>query len=171
MTRRKENILILICTLALALLLTLWRASILTMQEDTGPLPEGQRSMKPVDLYVGPDVKSSIDRLVTAFELAHGVEIKQSHLSNADTANISSPELSSSGLFLLTDAQKSLLNKIQSTWVETMIPIHEATPIEQEQQLILIHFSEDQADPNVIEVVNYLSATNQAYYLYSGKIE
>ena len=171
MTRRKENILILICTLVLALLLTLWRTSILTMQEDTGPLPEGQRSMKAVNLYVGPDVKSSIDRLVTAFELAHGVQIKQLSLSNIDTTNIPTPALSSSGLILLTDAQKPLLNEMQTKWVETRIPIDEATPIEQGQQLILIHFPEDQADPNVTEVVNYLSATNQAHYLYSGKIE
>lgn len=171
MTRRKENILILIGTLTLVLLLTLWRTSKLTMQEDTGPLPEGQRSMKPVDLYVGPDVKHSIDRLVTAFELAHGVQIKKTSLSTPLDPKISLPELNSSVLFLMRIGQKPLLNQIESSWTETVVPTNLATAVEQEEQLVLIHFPENQADPNVIEVVKYLSATNQAYYLYSGKIE
>jgi hypothetical protein len=171
MTRRKENILILICTLVLVSLLTLWRASKLTMQEDTGPLPAGQRSMKPVELYVGPGVQSSIDRLVTAFELAHGVQIKQSNLSTTDQTNLLLPEFNSSVVLLLTVEKKSLLKQMDATWTETSIPIDQATPVEQNEELILIHFPEDQADPNVTEVVSYLSATNQAHYLYSGKIE
>lgn len=171
MTRRKENILILICTLIMVGLLTLWRASKLTMQEDTGPLPAGQRSMKAVELYLGPGVKSSIDRLVTAFELAHGVQIKQSKLSLTDTVKFHLPELNSSVLFLLSNEQMPLLKEMNTDWVKTMIPTDQTTPVEEGKELILLHFSEEQADPNVTEVVNYLSATNQAYYLYSGQVD
>ncbi len=66
---------------------------------------------------------------------------------------------------------KPLLNQIESSWTETVVPTNLTTAVEQEEHLVLIHFPENQADPNVIEVVKYLSATNQAYYLYSGKIE
>jgi hypothetical protein len=127
--------------------------------------------MKPVDLYVGPDVKHSIDRLVTAFELAHGVRIKKTSLSTPLDPKIPLSELNSSVLFLMSIGQKPLLKQTESSWTETVVPTNLTTAVEQKEQLVLIHFPENQADPNVIEVVKYLSATNQAYYLYSGKIE
>ncbi len=171
MTRRKENILILTCTLVLVILLTVWRASKLTMQEDTGPLPKGQRSMKPVELYIGADINPTLSDLITAFELAHGVKVKQLNLSESESGNLNALELNSSGLLLMKELQTSKLRSINSSWTETSIPMDQTASSPTAEQLIMFHFPSETADPNVIEVVKYLSGTNQAHYLYSDSPE
>ena len=171
MTRRKENVLILICTLVLVLLLTLCRGSKLTMQEDTGPLPEGQRSMKPVELYVGSNVSGSLRNMITAFELAHGVQIQQIAISAENNGNTELPELNSSRLILLSELRKSKLSHIEPSWSETPIIPAGSISIEAAKHLTLLHYPLEKADPNVMEVVNYLSGTNQARFLYSDKPE
>jgi len=151
----------------MVLFLTLWRASKLTMQEDTGPLPAGQRSMKPVELYIDSTVTNSLGKLITAFELAHGVQVRQITFPITTPSSQDTLELNSSRLFLLKESRKLLLDHLKKTSVETAITPLDKASIEPHQQWVLIHYPLENADPNVMEVVNYLSGTNQAQFLYS----
>ena len=81
------------------------------------------------------------------------------------------PELNSSRLLLLSEMHKPSLDTLQANWIETPITPNAPTSIELDKHLVLVHYPLENADPNVMEVVNYLSGTNQAHFLYSDKPE
>lgn len=166
MTRRKENILIAVCTLVALSLLTWWRASVLTMQEDTGPLPEGQRSLKPVEMHVESGIGETFKKLMTAYELAHGIQIKRIPIETISVPKVALPALNASRIILLSESQRVLWEKLPEPWEETpILPDEELLP-DGKVRLFLIHFPESKADPNVMEVVQYLTSESQVDLLY-----
>jgi len=169
MTSRKENVLILLCTLVLLGLLTWWRVSVLTLQEDTGPLPKGQRSLKAVSLHIESSVDDTWKELITAFELAHGIRIYQHEIKTSSTATVDLPELDSSTILLMQAQREPLWSQLRKPWQATPLSHEEITIPENAEPLTLIHYPETEADPNVTEVVQYLSGVPQLKVLYHIK--
>ena len=169
MTRRKENILIAVSTVVALSLLTWWRASVLTMQKDTGPLPEGQRSLKPVEMYVESGMGDMFKELMTAYELAHGIQVKRIHLQTSSVQEVKLPDLNASRILLLSESQRGLWEQLPKPWEESpVLPDEELLP-EGKVRLFLIHFPESKSDPNVMEVVQYLTSVSQVDLLYGRK--
>ena len=69
-------------------------------QEDTGPLPAGQRSLKPVDLHASKQLMPALEPMVIAFELARGVQVRRSIL-DLDNPKGGLPDLNASSLCLV----------------------------------------------------------------------
>lgn len=169
MTRRKENILILVSTVVALSLLTWWRASVLTMQKDTGPLPEGQWSLKPVEMYVESGIDDMLKELMTAYELAHGIQVKRIRLHTSPAQDVKWPDLNASRILLLSESQRGLWEKLPKPWEESpILPDEELLP-EGKVRLFLIHFPESKSDPNVTEVIQYLTSEPQVDLLYGRK--
>lgn len=171
MTRRKENILIAISTVVALSLLTWWRASVLTMQKDTGPLPEGQRSLKPVEMYVESGIGEMFENLMTAYELAHGIQVKRIPVQTNSGPLVDLPDLNASRIFLLSESHRASWNPLPEPWDETpILPDEELLP-EGKIRLFLIHYPASSADPNVMEVVQYLTSESQVSLLYDTESE
>ncbi|GEM_PF-664574 len=169
MTRRKENILIAVSTVVALSLLTWWRASVLTMQKDTGPLPEGQRSLKPVEMYVESGMGDMFKELMTAYELAHGIQVKRIPLQTSSVQEVKLPDLNASRILLLSESQRGLWEQLPNPWEESpVLPDEELLP-EGKVRLFLIHFPESKSDPNVTEVIQYLTSESQVDLLYGNK--
>ena len=169
MTRRKENILILVSTVVALSLLTWWRASVLTMQKDTGPLPEGQRSLKAVEMYVDSGIGDMFKELMTAYELAHGTQVKRIPLQKDSVPEVKLPELNASRIIMLSESQRGLWEKLPKPWEEhPILPDEELVP-EGKMRWFLVHLPESEADPNVMEVVQYLTSESQVDLLYGRK--
>lgn len=167
MTRRKENTLIGIATLLVLALLTWWRFDMLTMRKDTGPLPEGQRSFKRVELYVGSTHVGPLNKLIKAFELAHGVQVLQIPIEMRAASSIAWPSLNSSCILLLSEELRSLwLPTPAQAWQETPMATTDEQDAPEKHPLTLIHFPESDADPNVMEVVRYLTGKSQVDLIY-----
>jgi hypothetical protein len=169
MTRRKENILILVSTVVALSLLTWWRASVLTMQKDTGPLPEGQRSLKAVEMYVESGIGEMFKELMTAYELAHGIQVKRIPLQTGSVPEVTLPDLNASRIILLSESQRGLWVQLPKPWEEhPILPDEELLP-EGKVRWFLVHFPESKADPNVMEVIEYLTGETQVDLLYGRK--
>lgn len=169
MTRRKENILILVSTVVALSLLTWWRASVLTMQKDTGPLPEGQRSLKAVEMYVESGIGEMFKELMTAYELAHGIQVKRITLQTGSVPEVTLPDLNASRIILLSESQRGLWEQLPKPWEEhPILPDEELLP-EGKVRWFLVHFPESKADPNVMEVIQYLTGETQVDLLYGRK--
>lgn len=169
MTRRKENILIAVSTVVALSLLTWWRASVLTMQNDTGPLPEGQRSLKAVEMFVESGIGEMFEELMFAYELAHGIQIKRIPLQTSSVPEVKLPDLNASRIILLSESKRGLWEQCPKPWEEKpILPDEELLP-EGKVRWFLIHLPESKADPNVMEVIQYLTGKSQVDLLYGMK--
>ena len=156
MTPRKENALIWGGTLLLIGVLTFWRMSVLTMQEDTGPLPAGQRSLKPVDLHASKQLMPALEPMVTAFELARAVQVKRSIL-DLDNPNGGLPDLNASSLWLVSEHEVDMVR--QFGLESTLLGQDSVTPAK--HRYYLLHVPLDQADSNVPDLAAYLTQPEQ----------
>jgi len=142
---------------------------VLTMQKDTGPLPEGQRSLKPVEMYVESGMGDMFKELMTAYELAHGIQVKRIPLQTSSVQEVKLPDLNASRILLLSESQRGLWEQLPNPWEESpVLPDEELLP-EGKVRLFLIHFPESKSDPNVTEVIQYLTSESQVDLLYGNK--
>jgi len=158
MTPRKENALIWGGTLLLIGVLTLWRMSVLTMQEDTGPLPAGQRSLKPVDLYASKQLMPALEPLVIAFELARGVQVKRSVLDfDNPKGGLPDPNASS---FWLVGEHEVVGEMVRRFGLESTL-LGQDSVTSAKPRYYLLHVPLDQADSNVTDLAAYLTQPEQ----------
>jgi hypothetical protein len=158
MTGRKENLLIWGGTLGLIAALTLWRMSVLTMQEDTGPLPAGQRSLKPVDLHAVESLMPTLEPMVIAFELARGVQVRRHTVPAGDGTSELSLPLPASTLWILPQEVK-MSGSAQEPPVIHPLMAEGANAADPSFQLM--HAAADLAESNVIDLAQYLTQPDQ----------
>lgn len=158
MTPRKENALIWGGTLLLIGVLTLWRMSVLTMQEDTGPLPAGQRSLKPVDLHASKQLMPALEPMVIAFELARGVQVRRSIL-DLDNPKGGLPDLNASSLCLVGEHEVDR-EMVRRFGLESTL-LGQDSVTSAKPRYYLLHVPLDQADSNVTDLAAYLTQPEQ----------